>query len=104
LREREGTLPLKKEMWVLSLLLGSMKGDRQQREIWTPSGAKKKEERKGGGVLENPPLSSLPLLCRTGTKLRLDKKGTLNSSIVIGRKGTSEEREREKGISPRLVS
>jgi hypothetical protein len=69
-----------------------------------PLWGKKKEERKGGGVLENPPLSSLPLLCRTGTKLRLDKKGTLNSSIVIGRKGTSEEREREKGISPRLLS
>jgi hypothetical protein len=103
LREREGTLPLKKEMWVLSLLLGSMKGDRQQREIWTPSGAKKRRK-EGWWGFGKPPLSSLPLLCRTGTKLRLDKKGTLNSSIVIGRKGTSEEREREKGISPRLLS
>jgi hypothetical protein len=67
-----------------------------------PLWGKKKKKGRVVGFWKTPPLSSLPLLCRTGTKLRLDKKGTLNSSIVIGRKGTSEEREREKGISPRL--
>jgi hypothetical protein len=89
-------------MWVLSLLLGSMKGDRQQREIWTPSGAKKKKKGRVVGFWKTP-LSSLPLLCRTGTKLRLDKKGTLNSSIVIGRKGTSEEREGKRNLPSSLL-